>query len=273
MAETAPQEAGIINRNVAVVAGLGIAGLRLAEHVVPNLAKGVEHGLAGVFVGHLLTSSYLHRSRAHGAVTYVPAVENSMRVLTHVAALGVDQEGFVKTHRYHHEHSDTDEDPHAPSVHGFGRVLFGYSRLVGTFKESGKEPEEWDKWKRPKDALDRYYLNHRVLGWATGIGVHALIAKRRRLSVHGLAVGVGVHAVGWLHETGRLTAYTHRSGRPQNLPPTMPLTHLMSGGESHHLYHHEDPGNARVGRDGRFDPAWYLIRGLSRLGLCTIQKQ
>jgi stearoyl-CoA desaturase (delta-9 desaturase) len=46
------------------------------------------------------------------------------------------------------------------------------------------------------------------------------------------------------------------------------LTSLLTMGECWHNNHHAFPGSAKLGlREGEWDPGWWVIRGLERLGL------
>jgi len=67
---------------------------------------------------------YLHRSQAHRAVQFHPAVAHLMRFWLWLTTGMVTKE-WVAIHRKHHQASDTKDDPHSPKIYGIWRVLFG----------------------------------------------------------------------------------------------------------------------------------------------------
>ncbi len=67
---------------------------------------------------------YLHRSQAHRAVQFHPAVAHFMRFWLWLTTGMVTKE-WVAVHRKHHQASDTEADPHSPKIYGIWRVLFG----------------------------------------------------------------------------------------------------------------------------------------------------
>ena len=71
---------------------------------------------------------YLHRSQAHRAVQFHPAVAHFMRFWLWLTTGMVTKE-WVAIHRKHHQRSDQEGDPHSPQIYGIWRVLFGGALL------------------------------------------------------------------------------------------------------------------------------------------------
>lgn len=70
------------------------------------------------------TSLYYHRVLSHRAVKLVPALELFF-LLGGLIGLSGDPVQWSSVHRFHHQNSDSDEDPHSPK-RGFWHSLFGW---------------------------------------------------------------------------------------------------------------------------------------------------
>ena len=106
---------------------------------------------------------YLHRSQAHRAVTFHPAVEHFMRFWLWLTT-GMVTRQWVAIHRKHHQKSDQEGDPHSPQIYGIWRVLFGGAFL---YHAASKDTAMIDQLSTgtPTDWIERkLYTPHSRLG-------------------------------------------------------------------------------------------------------------
>ena len=102
--------------------GLGVSTYRSVDMVTPcsSLSVLVLTGLAVSQVANFATTVYLHRTLSHRAIAMSPALSLGFRFLL-LDHHWYRRPGSVYTHRKHHAHTDTDQDPHSPCASvGFG---------------------------------------------------------------------------------------------------------------------------------------------------------
>lgn len=93
--------------------------------------------LAVFFLGYVVNMFYItvlyHRALTHKAVELSPSMMKWVAA-TGMWVTGIDPKGWICMHRLHHEHSDTDLDPHSPERFGLFGVLKGqamsYEKLL-----------------------------------------------------------------------------------------------------------------------------------------------
>jgi len=172
---------------------------------------------------------------------------------------------WVATHRIHHQHSDTDLDPHTPRHGGFwahmGWILFGEMHHNNT--------EVMAKY-APDLAAERFYRLLNTYHWVP-LTVTGLVA---------LALG-GWPAVYWtvflrvvvgLHTTWLVNSATHMWGsvrfNAKDDSKNNWWVALMTFGEGWHNNHHAHPTSARHGLAWyEFDISWITIKMLRALGV------
>jgi len=121
----------------------------------------------------------------------------------------------------------------------------------------------------PPDVFDRVLFDHSGLG--LGVGITALCL------VVGWPTGLlaaGIHLVAYIGLSGAINAVGHTYGsRPHDNKATNGrLLALITSGEGLHNNHHAMPTSARFSqRFGEIDPAWWVIRVLSLLGLARVR--
>ena len=170
---------------------------------------------------------------------------------------------WVATHRIHHQHSDTDHDPHTPRHGGFwahmGWILFGEGHHNDTRTMARYAPDL---------AGSRFYRVLNTYHWVP-------------LTVFGfvvLAIG-GWPAVYWLvflrvvvglHATWLVNSATHMWGsrrfQTRDDSKNSWWVALLTFGEGWHNNHHAHPTSARHGLAWyEFDLTWLQIRALELL--------
>jgi len=240
-----------------------------------------------VLTGLGLTVGY-HRLFAHRAFKVPKWLERTIAVCGYLAI----QRGpifWVAMHRMHHRYTDIPgRDPHTPHE-GLLHVHFGWMQR--------KRRDVWEKvlYRRwaPDLLKDTFYVwlddEHRDyvayvalvgLSYLVGGVVGAALDDSRRFDHHnGLCflVWVGLlNRVAILHAFGFINSVCHTLGtRPfathgADTSVNNALVAVLIFGEGWHNNHHAFPTSARQGlRWYQWDPAWYTIWTMQKLGLAS----
>ena len=212
---------------------------------------------------------YLHRSQAHRAVDFHPAVSHVMRFWLWLTT-GMNTKEWVAVHRKHHAKCESDDDPHSPVVKGIHAVLWQGTEL---YSEEAAHADTLKVYGRgtPNDAIEKFFYNRHP-----NIGVLAL------LSIHFILFGfygVAIWAVQMLwipfFAAGVVNGIGHFSGY-RNYPTDDCSTNfsnfgILIGGEELHNNHHAYPSSAKLSAKWwEFDIGWYYICILHWLKLATV---
>ncbi len=246
--------------------GWGLTWVELTLMAVMYLLTGF-----GVTVGyHRL---FTHKSFETGRVmTAILGVLGSMSVEGPITR-------WVAFHRKHHQHSDTDEDPHTPHSHGGGivNVMRGFWRAhAGWLFE--RMPSDLDRYipDLKKDRLVRVLSQLFPLWVLLGLVIPAAIGGLVTLSWTGALLGflwgglvriLLIHHVTWsvnsiCHIWGSRPFRSHDESRNN------PIVGVLALGEGWHNNHHAFPTSARHGlRWWQVDASWILIWLMARVGL------
>ncbi|MDP3937303.1 MAG: acyl-CoA desaturase [Deltaproteobacteria bacterium] len=234
--------------------------------------------LLGAF---FFSSSYItvfyHRAFAHGSVT-LGARTRRFAVLAGPWITGIDPKAWACMHRLHHRYPDQSRDPHSPANVGVAGVflaqLRAYERilagLIGGKRSYSAVVKDLDfpiSWANRRQL---WYLPYVVqIGVALALG----FAFDVWLLAACFYAGLLAHPVqGWL-----VNSFGHASGyrtfdTPDDSRNNLPIALLVSG-EGLQNNHHHDPDSARFSyRNWEPDPGYAVCRGLSRLGILSINK-
>ncbi len=172
---------------------------------------------------------------------------------------------WVATHRLHHQHSDTDHDPHTPHHGGFwahmGWILFGEGHHNDTTLMSKYAPDL---------ATDKFYLWLNTYHWVPltvfGLATLALGGWPMVCWLVFFRVTVGLHAT-WL-----VNSATHMWGsrrfQTKDDSKNSWWVAILTFGEGWHNNHHAHPTSARHGLAWyEFDPTWLQIKLLETFGV------
>lgn len=174
---------------------------------------------------------------------------------------------WVATHRIHHQHSDTDLDPHTPRHGGFwahmGWIMFGEMHHNNTAVMSKYAPDL---------AAEPFYRALNTYHWVPltilGLGVLAIGGWPAVYWTIFLRVVVGLHAT-WLVNSATHMWGTQRFNAKDDSKNNWWVA-LLTFGEGWHNNHHAHPTSARHGLAWyEFDPSWITIKLLRAVGLAT----
>jgi len=201
---------------------------------------------------------YLHRSQAHRAVRFHPAVAHFMRFWLWITTGMVTKE-WVAVHRKHHQASDTESDPHSPQVYGIWRVLFGGAFLYVKAARNKLMIQELGHG-TPNDWIEEnLYTPHSRLGILLMLIIDLVLFGPVGFVVWGVQmIWIPLWAAGVVnglaHWWGYRIAETKDTSR--NLWPWA----FWIGGEELHNGHHSDGASAKFSkRQWEFDIGWMYI--------------
>ncbi|ONI13549.1 hypothetical protein PRUPE_4G229600 [Prunus persica] len=209
------------------------------------------------------TLSY-HRNLAHRSFTLPKWLEYSFAYCGVLSLQGSPIE-WVSTHRFHHQFTDTEKDPHSP-IKGFWHSHMGW--IFDSSCRFGQKFAVWGGLKNVEDLKKQLFyrfLRHTNL-------LHSVLLGGLLYAAGGfsfLVWGMGLRMVLIFHGTFLVNSAGH-----------MWVT-LLTFGEGWHNNHHAFEYSARQGLEWwQFDFTWYIIKFLQAIGLATdvkvptqIQKQ
>jgi stearoyl-CoA desaturase (delta-9 desaturase) len=215
------------------------------------------------------TTIYLHRTATHRAIVLHPAVEWVFRFCIWMTT-GIVPREWVAVHRKHHAFTDEEGDPHSPKLKGFWKVqLFN----VVYYLRELKDPQVVSKYARDikEDRWDKVLFNHGSLGLLIGIVLLCL-----SLGLWWGLLAAGVHTLMYVFVlSSSINGLCHYAGYKNfaNTATNIRLIAYLTGGEGLHNNHHGFPRSPKFSfRRGEFDPAWPLIRLLTKLRLARPYK-
>jgi stearoyl-CoA desaturase (delta-9 desaturase) len=177
-------------------------------------------------------------------------------------------------HREHHQHSDTDDDTHSPTRHGFFWSHVGWITAKHNFPTRRERVK--DLLKYPELCfLDRFDI---VVPIAMFVGLYGLGAwlgaAYPELGTSGLQLVVWgmISTVVLFHATFTINSLAHvwgtRRFQTTDTSRNNWLLALITLGEGWHNNHHHFQGSVRQGFYWwEYDPSYYALRAMSWLGL------
>lgn len=214
-------------------------------------------GGVGICVGY-------HRLLTHRSFKTPKFVEYFLAVAGAMCLQGAPIE-WVAMHRKHHQHSDSEGDPHS------AREGFWWSHALWVLWVPSRT--QWDS------IMSRYapdllrvpfyrFLNKTHYLWAIVMAVALFAIGGWPFVIWGMFIRLVVtyHAT-WLVNSAS-HAFGYQSFKVKDLSTNCWWVALVSNGEGWHNNHHAFPSSARHGlRWWEFDASYVLIRAMSLLGL------
>ncbi len=213
---------------------------------------------------------YLHRSQAHRAVSFHPAVAHFMRFWLWLTTGMVTRE-WVAIHRKHHQAADTEADPHSPKQYGIWRVLFGGAFLYAKaarnkilIQDLGQgTPNDWIE--------ERLYTPHSRLGILLMLIIDLALFGPVGFVVWCVQmIWIPFWAAGVINGAAHWWGYRNYDVKDtsRNLLPWA----FWIGGEELHNNHHGDGASAKFSKKRwEFDIGWQYIKVLRFLKLAKVR--
>ena len=214
---------------------------------------------------------YLHRSQAHRAVQFHPAVAHFMRFWLWLTTGMVTKE-WVAIHRKHHQRSDQEGDPHSPQIYGIWRVLFGGALLYVKAAKNKILLQELGTG-TPNDWIEEHlYTPHSRLGILIMLIIDLALFGPVGFVVWGVQMlWIPFWAAGVINGLSHWWGYrnTDTKDTSRNLWPLA----IWIGGEELHNNHHADGASAKFKqRWYEIDIGWIYILILEFFNLAKIRK-
>ena len=245
----------------------------LAFHLIPLAAiwtgvpvEAVVLAVVSYFVRMFFITAGYHRYFAHRAYR-LPRWAQAVMAFGGTTALQKGPLWWAAHHRDHHRFSDTEQDVHSP-IRGFWWSHVGWilcDRFSATeesrIKDFAKYPElRWlnrNDWVGPASLAVVSFL---VAGWA------------------GLVIGFGASTIAVWHGTFLVNSLAHVVGRRRyatsDTSRNSLVIALLTNGEGWHNNHHHYQASARQGfRWWEWDPTYYVLWSLSKVGIVRDLKQ
>ena len=240
-------------------------------------------GIMYLFTAFGVTMGY-HRLFTHKSFTAKRWLKITLAIAGAMAAEG-PLFFWCAMHRRHHQHSDTEYDPHSPHHHGSGvkGILHGviHSHFGWMLAAPAADYRKYipDLLKdRDLIWISRHYWKWNALGFAIPAGVLFVIEPSFASLLKGALWGGLVRIFLLHHATWSVNSLCHMFGsapfQTKDQSKNNALCAIWSLGEGWHNNHHAFPTSARHGLTMyQLDPTFILIKLGSFLGFVTEIKQ
>ena len=221
-------------------------------------------------------STLFHRSYSHRQFTYHPWVEHPMRVWNWLWC-GTGGRAWSILHRWHHASGDTEHDPHSPTKEG-GSLWNVTRQTFRSYQECLHNPEQYKKfeYKLPDDRFEDF------VRWLEKKGLWGIVVFRLPivmaimslfmplpaavLSIPGIVGSVWFSTVIVVNGLCHVMGYRvmDSGDTSTNLFPI----DFLGWGEALHHNHHFNQGKANLAIRGfEFDPGYWTLYALSKVGV------
>lgn len=230
------------------------------------------------YVSLFCQTFFLHRYAAHGMFSMSKRWEKFFFIFTYLAQGSnyLSAYGYGILHRLHHNHADTENDPHSPSFSSnifsmMWRTKEWYSNIMsGTYQPDAKLKKDVPEWK----SFDRFAdgMWSRLLWSAAYIVFFYFFATAwwhwlflpvtlAMAPVHGAIINWFAHKVGYRNFPAGDTSTNF-----------LPVDVLMMG-ESYHNNHHVRASSPNFGfKWHELDPTYLIILVLNKLNIIQLNK-
>jgi stearoyl-CoA desaturase (delta-9 desaturase) len=182
---------------------------------------------------------------------------------------------FVASHRAHHAHTDSVEDPYSPVVHGFWRVLFLTPVLVTRWRQKRDAETLARLCRRIPDerwyaACDRTWICLAIS--MSGVAAFFIIFGWLGLVLYAFQLWGYYLVGGWVNAVAHTFGTRPHDNSGVNRGGLIPwLVNVCIWGEWLHNYHHHRPGSPNFGLGGEVDTGYLVCRALATVGLASLR--
>lgn len=230
------------------------------------------------YISLFFQSVFHHRYAAHRHFT----MTRNWEKVFHIGSFITQGSSYISAysygimHRLHHEHTDTEADPHSPTTHPnfWSMMLQTRNNYISIFRGETSVPEKIKKDLPRWDAFDKIAHN-----WLTRVGwmiLYAVIYMQFATAwwqyillpftiITGTLQGAVVNW--WAHKFG----YTNfvQDNTSKNIIPF----DFIFWGESYHNNHHRYPGRVNYAhRWFEFDMGYYALRIMDKLKIVQLNR-
>lgn len=187
---------------------------------------------------------------------------------------------WASNHRNHHQHSDTEKDPHSPVAHGFWHSHMGWALEKKSFITDYSRVRDFDSYPELKWLNEHSDLIHGLFAiflFLLGEGLRILRPEWGTNGLQFVVWGYLISGLTHLHTIFLVNSLAHLKGRRPYLFPAregrdnshnIAWLAWITFGEGWHFNHHCFPASAKVGLfKGEFDASWTSLVILEKLGL------
>ena len=222
---------------------------------------------------------FLHRYASHRMFEMSPFTERVFYILTFICqgSSYLSPRAYGVMHRMHHEHADTEHDPHSPKHDGtlFKMMWKSYKVYNGIFtgkievaKKYQLNVPDWERFDRIACSLWMriawvlgyiafYYIFSPSFWLFLLLPIHAFMGP-----VHGAIVNWFSHKYGYINF------------EMENASTNLMKLDLLMMGEGLHNNHHKFPSRINFGvKKHEFDPTYPLIKLLHQLGIIRFRNK
>ncbi len=221
---------------------------------------------------------FLHRYAAHRMFDMSPATERIFYILTFIfqGSSYLSPRAYGIMHRMHHEHTDTENDPHSPShdenlVKMMLKTFKIYRDIyAGKLQVADKYEVNLPDWK----AFDRFActIGMRVFWVLIYLAIYYFYAPSvwfyLLLPIHIFMGPIHGAIVNWFSHK-----YGYVNFEMENTSTNLMKMDLLMMGEGLHNNHHKFPSRANFGvKRFEFDPTYPLIYLMHKVGIIRLRK-
>lgn len=240
---------------------MAVVALLRPDPMAILLAVGLH--ILTIWVGHGIG---YHRLITHRSFKTYPFIEGFSALCGTLALQGAIL-GWIGTHAHHHAFADTEKDPPSPRGRGWwsgfwhSHILwFLYGNVLGNLAHKAPKRYRNSAYYR---FLDRHHFNLQVV-----LAVILFLLGGWTYVLWGTCFRI---VLGW-HAGWSINSITHMWGKRSYDTPDLSKNNLLSviltGGEGWHNNHHYDQVAANQGdRPWSFEPNWWMIKALEKVGL------
>jgi stearoyl-CoA desaturase (delta-9 desaturase) len=213
---------------------------------------------------------FLHRHQAHRSLWLHPICSHFFRFWLWLTT-GMLTREWVAIHRKHHAEVETELDPHSPSVHGVGKVLWEGTELYRKESLNAKTLQDYGH-ETPDDWVERnVYSKYTMSGIGAMLVINFILLGFAGVSIWAVQMmWIPFFAAGVINGIGHWGGY--RNFETQDASTNIVPWGIVIGGEELHNNHHAFASSAKFScKWWEFDIGWLYIRALAVCGLARVK--
>jgi stearoyl-CoA desaturase (delta-9 desaturase) len=229
--------------------------------------------VARIEITILSVTLFLHRNQTHQSIILHPIVSHFMRFWLWFTTSMLTK-AWVAVHRKHHQHVETEHDPHSPRWFGLAYVSTLGVKLY--HREAGVQ-ETLEKYGKgtPEDWLERnVYGRFNTVGVVVMFVLDLLLFGLPGLIMAGIQIAsMPLFAAGVINGIGHAgTAWGYRNRPSEDDSRNIIPWGILLGGEELHANHHDDQNSPTFAqKKWEIDMGYLVTRVLCFLRLASIR--